>query len=304
MAILQKSTRVEEGIEVLYNTGSEWKNSPNKRISLFGMSGVGKTFLANTLRESKEWFHYSVDYRIGTKYLGEEIVDNFKKEAMKLPVLRQHLLNDSIYISSNITFQNLSPLSEFLGKPGRIDQGGLAFNEYLTRQRKHYFAELNATIDTKLFAQKALEIYGYTNFISDTSGSLCEIVDPDNENDKVLRSLQESTLPVWIKGSDDQTEELHLRFLRSPKPMFYNEKFLKSKWYQYCSELRQEPTQVDPNKFMSYGFRALILHRIPIYSKIAKNWGITVAADELPKLTSHDEFIELIAETIDKKEQK
>ena len=53
---------------MLYNTGLEWKRSSNKRISLFGMSGVGKTFIANILRESKEWFHYSVDYRIGTRY--------------------------------------------------------------------------------------------------------------------------------------------------------------------------------------------------------------------------------------------
>ena len=71
---------------MLYKTGDEWKNSLNKRLSLFGMSGVGKTFIANTLRGTKKWFHYSVDYRIGTKYLGEEILDNFKKEAMKLPV--------------------------------------------------------------------------------------------------------------------------------------------------------------------------------------------------------------------------
>jgi dephospho-CoA kinase len=77
---------------MLYNTGLEWKKSSNKRISLFGMSGVGKTFIANILRESKEWFHYSVDYRIGTRYLGEEIVDNFKKEAMKIPFFKRTLI--------------------------------------------------------------------------------------------------------------------------------------------------------------------------------------------------------------------
>ena len=286
---------------MLYNTGDEWRNSLNKRLSLFGMSGVGKTFIANTLRGTKEWFHYSVDYRIGTKYLGEEILDNFKKEAMKLPVFREHLLNDSIYISSNITFNNLSPLSSFLGKPGSHNSGGMPFEEYLNRQRKHRSAEIAATIDTKLFAKKAREIYGYSHFISDTSGSLCEIVDPENANDKVLKSLQKSTLPVWIKGSEDQAEELHQRFVKSPKPMFYNETFLQKKWGQYCKENNQSPTDVDPDEFMSYGFKALIMHRIPIYSKIAQYWGVTVDASEISKLSSEGDFVELIAESIDKK---
>ena len=84
---------------MLYESGHGLLNSTNKRLSLFGMSGVGKTSLSNTLRETNKWFHYSVDYRIGTRYLGEDIVDNFKKEAMKLTALKDHLLNDSIYIS-------------------------------------------------------------------------------------------------------------------------------------------------------------------------------------------------------------
>lgn len=286
---------------MLYNSGLEWKKSTNKRLSLFGMSGVGKTFIANILRETNEWFHYSVDYRIGTKYLGEEIVDNFKKEAMKLPKLRQHLLNDTIYIASNLTFSNLSPLSGFLGKPGNVNLGGMPFDKYIERQRQHRSAEVAATIDTELFAEKARNIYGYNNFISDTSGSLCEIVDPDDANDRVLKSLQKSTLPVWIRGSDNQAEELHQRFIKSPKPMYYNETFLKQKWSQYCIQINQSPEDIEPDKFMSYGFKALILHRLPIYTKIAKNWGITIEASEVTKVESPNDFIELVSEAIDQK---
>ena len=29
-----------------------------------------------------DWFHYSIDYRIGTRYMGEFIEDSFKREAM------------------------------------------------------------------------------------------------------------------------------------------------------------------------------------------------------------------------------
>jgi hypothetical protein len=286
---------------MLYNTGLEWKKSSNKRISLFGMSGVGKTFIANILRESNEWFHYSVDYRIGTRYLGEEIVDNFKKEAMKIPFLREHLLNDSIYLSSNITFNNLSPLSGFLGKPGNPSSGGIDFNEYVLRQRKHYNAEINATNDTALFSQKSIDIYGYKHFISDTSGSLCEVVNPENSGDKILKALQKNTLPVWVKGSQNQTDQLLERFKKSPKPMFYNERFLKEKWAEYLMVHNENPDEVEPNNFMSYGFNALILRRLPIYEKIATNWGVTLQATDITELTTPDDLIEIIAEAVDKK---
>ena len=40
-------------------------------------------------------------------------------------------MSDSIYIASNITFDNLAPLSTYLGKPGDPAQGGLPFDEYV-----------------------------------------------------------------------------------------------------------------------------------------------------------------------------
>ncbi|MGL6209751.1 MAG: ATPase, partial [Paracoccaceae bacterium] len=96
---------------MIYASGQEFSQSPHKRVLFFGMSGLGKTHLSNMLREAGGWFHYSVDYRIGTRYMGELISDNFKREAMKVPLLRELLMTDSVYISSNITFDNLAPLS-------------------------------------------------------------------------------------------------------------------------------------------------------------------------------------------------
>jgi hypothetical protein len=46
----------------------------------------------------EKWFHYSGDYRIGTKDLGEPILDNIKQQAMEVPFLKDLLLSDSIYI--------------------------------------------------------------------------------------------------------------------------------------------------------------------------------------------------------------
>ena len=112
---------------------NEWKN---KSITLLGMSGVGKTTLANKLPKSK-WFHYSGDYRIGTKYLEEPILDNIKEKAMNVPFLAELLKSDSIYISSNITVENLMPISSFLGKIGDQNKGGLSKDEFLRRQQLH-----------------------------------------------------------------------------------------------------------------------------------------------------------------------
>jgi hypothetical protein len=114
------------------------------------MSGLGKTRLASLMRDQGEWFHYSIDYRIGTAYMGEHITDNLKREAMRCPFLRELLRSDSIYIGSNITFGNLAPLSTFLGKPGDTAKGGLPFEEYMRRQELHRRAEINALLDTPI----------------------------------------------------------------------------------------------------------------------------------------------------------
>jgi hypothetical protein len=157
---------------MIYRNAAEWREAASKRILLFGMSGLGKTHLSDLLRQTGEWFHYSVDYRIGTRYLGEHIVDNFKRVAMRQPLLRELLMSDSIYIASNIRFSNLAPLSTWLGKPGDPEKGGLPFDEYLRRQALHREAEGAALLDTVRFIDRARDLYGYEHFVCDSSGSI------------------------------------------------------------------------------------------------------------------------------------
>ena len=128
---------------------NDWKH---KSITLLGMSGVGKTTLANKLPKSK-WFHYSGDYRIGTKYLEEPILDNIKEKAMDVPFLAELLKSDSIYISSNITVDNLMPISSFLGKIGDRNKGGLSIDEFIKRQQLHMDAEMKAMKDVPDFIE-------------------------------------------------------------------------------------------------------------------------------------------------------
>ena len=141
-------------------TKSEFMRWPHKAVTLLGMSGVGKTRLASALPQS-DWFHYSGDYRIGTKYLAEPILDNIKRQAMQIGFLRDLLRSDSIYIASNVTVDNLAPVATFLGKIGRPDLGGLPLEEFKKRQRLHHEAEIGAMRDVADFIEKAQTIYGY-----------------------------------------------------------------------------------------------------------------------------------------------
>ncbi|MEM9975726.1 MAG: ATPase, partial [Pseudomonadota bacterium] len=52
---------------MIYKSAADWGAAPAKRILLFGMSGLGKTHVSNLLRAGGGWFHYSVEYRIGTR---------------------------------------------------------------------------------------------------------------------------------------------------------------------------------------------------------------------------------------------
>ena len=85
-------TRVHAwGCQMIYQTGADYLAAKSRRVLLFGMSGLGKTHLSNMLRDTLPdqggWFHYSVDYRIGTRYMNEYIADNFKREADRKSVV-------------------------------------------------------------------------------------------------------------------------------------------------------------------------------------------------------------------------
>ena len=281
---------------MIYPSKSDWRGTAQKRVALIGMSGLGKSYLSNILRGSGDWFHYSVDYRIGTHYLGEHIVDNFKQEAMKNPFLAEHLLSDSIYIASNITFENLAPLSRYLGKPGNPDKGGISFEEYMVRQAQHREAEIAATQDSVKFIEKANRIYGYENFICDTSGSICEVTDPENKNDPTLKTLSSNTLIILLKGSASHTEMLIERFNKAPKPMFAREGVMRERWTRYLNEKKLSEREVDPDSFIRWSYAQMLEDRLPRYQAIADNWGITIDADAFQGITTASEFEDVVAD--------
>lgn len=284
---------------MIYQSAEAWRNAPQKRVLFFGMSGLGKTYLSNILRDQGDWFHYSIDYRIGTRYMGEYIADNAKREAMKVPFLRDLLMSDSIHISSNITFENLTPVSSYLGKPGAASKGGLPYAEYTRRQEQFRQAEVKALMDTTYFIERAEALYGYPHFICDTGGSICEWVDPEDPNDPILKTLANNTLLIWLKGDEAHTEELIRRFDRAPKPMSYQPAFLDRVWNEYLSLFQKEEDQVDPDDFIRWTYAQALAHRQPRYAAMAKNWGITLTADEISTVKTAEDFDMLIAKALE-----
>ncbi|CUH39373.1 hypothetical protein JSE7799_02098 [Jannaschia seosinensis] len=283
---------------MIYDTPEDWTGARDPRVTFFGMSGLGKTHLARILRDSGQWFHYSIDYRIGTAYMGEHINDNLKLEAMRVPFLAKLLRSDSIYIGSNITFANLDPLSTYLGQPGDPSQGGLPMEEYVRRQELHVRAEINALLDTPHFIERARDIYGYDRFVCDTGGSICEVVDPEDPADPALRALADHTLMVWIEGSAEHAQTLIDRFSKAPKPMCYRPDFLTSQWREYLDVTGTAPEAVDPNAFARKAYAAAIAERHPRYAAMARNWGVSVTAEEVASCRDAADVIAMVAAAI------
>ena len=285
---------------MIYATPDDWLNAPAKRVLFYGMSGLGKTHLSNMLRAGGDWFHYSIDYRIGTRYMGEFITDNAKAEAMKVPFLRDLLMSDSIYIGSNITFNNLTPVSTYLGKPGDPAQGGMAIDEYRRRQDQFRGAEESALADTAYFIERATRLYGYPNFICDTGGSICEWVEGDDPNDPLLTELASHCLLIRLEGNEAHTQELIRRFDRAPKPMCYQPEFLDRAWTEYLSETGETKERVNPDSFIRWTYARALAHRKPRYEAMAK-WGVSVTADEVMGIHSLQDFETLVARALERR---
>jgi hypothetical protein len=268
-----------------------WKN---RKVTLLGMSGVGKTYLSTLLRGSN-WFHYSGDYRIGTRYLEESIMDLIKQQAMQVPFLRDLLRRDWIFIRNKIRVDDLGPVLSFVGKLGNPERGGVALNEFSRRQAEYRDAEIAAMRDVPAFIRKAQEIYGYRHFVNDVGGSLCELDEPS-----VIDLLVEHTLILYIQVTDQEEEQKLIERAQSdPKPLYYRPAFLKEQLSVYLEENNLGyAAEMDPDAFTRWVFPRLFHSRIPRYEAIAKPYGYTVTSREVAQVRDEADFLELLETAI------
>ena len=270
-----------------------WKH---KNITLLGMSGVGKTYISNTLRRD-HWFHYSGDYRIGTRYLDELILDLVKQQAMQQPFLRDLLRKDWIYIRNNIKVDDLGPVLSFVGKLGNPELGGVPLAEFIQRQARYREAEIAAMHDVPAFLRKAGEVYGYQHFVNDVGGSLCELDDP-----AVIDLLVKHTLILYIQVTDQEEEQkLIHRAQSAPKPLYYRPEFLQQELQSYLQENGLDyAAQMDPDEFTRWVFPRLFHSRIPRYEAIAKPHGYTVTSREIAEVKNEADFLSLLEIAIER----
>jgi len=273
---------------------AEFRAWPHKKITLLGMSGVGKTWLSSLLR-THDWFHYSADYRIGKRYLDEPILDLIKQQAMQVPFLRDLLRRDWIDIKNNIKVDDLGPVLSFVGKPGNPAQGGIPFAEFSRRQALYRAAEIAATHDVPEFVRKAQDIYGYAHFVNDAAGSLCELDDP-----AVIDLLIEHTLILYIQVTTPEEEvELIRRAQADPKPLYFRPAFLAEHVPAYLREHGlSDIAQADPNDFIRWIFPHLFHARMPRYAAIARPHGYTVTSAEVAAVRNEQDFLALLERAI------
>lgn len=264
----------------------DWEH---KAITLLGMSGVGKTRLARILRR-RDWFHYSGDYRIGTRYLDEHILDDVKEQAMGSPLLQDLLRSDSIHIANNITVDNLRPLSTFLGKVGNPELGGIGLTEFKRRQRLHRDAEIAAMLDVPDFIRRARVIYGYKCFVNDAGGSLCELDAPE-----VLETLARHTVILYIHATEEDERELIRRAEADPKPLYFREDFLDVQLARFLAERGLEfAAQIPPDDFARWVFPRLFRARVPRYQAIARENGYIVTSAQVARVETEAQFLSLV----------
>jgi hypothetical protein len=266
----------------------------NKKVTLLGMSGVGKTYLS-TLLCGDNWFHYSGDYRIGTRYLDEPILDIIKQQAMQVPFLHDLLRRDWIYIRNNIKVDDLGSVLSFVGKLGDPEQGGVALEDFVHRQAQYREAEIAAMHDVPEFIRKSQEIYGYPHFVNDVGGSLCELDEPS-----VIDLLVTHTLILYIQVTDKEEEQKLIERAQSdPKPLYYRPNFLKQQLEIYLEENTMSyAAEMDPDEFTRWIFPRLFHSRIPRYEAIAAPHGYTVTSREVSEVRDEADFLQLLETVI------
>ena len=276
-------------------TRREFQDWEGKCVTLIGMAGVGKTRVASMLEEH-EWFHYSADYRIGTRYLGEPILDNIKQEAMRIPFLRDLLRSDSIYISNNITVDNLDPVTSFLGKLGNPEGGGLALGEFRRRQALYRKALISAMEDVPEFIRKAREVYGYRHFVNDTAGGICEIDRPE-----MIDLLAKHTLIHYVRPTPEEERKLLRSVEEDLRPLCYRDEFLDEQLAAYMRETGLPYVAlIEPEQLYHWILPRLYSERARRYERIASGGGYTVTMAELEEARDEQGFLDLVERAIDR----
>ena len=256
-------------------TVPEFNEIERKVITLMGMSGVGKTYLSGVLA-ADGWYHYSCDYEIGTRFLGDEIAKTLGTENV-------------------ITREDISQLSDYVGRLGDTTKGGLPLDEFRRRQNAYLAAECESLARLPRSVEKAHE-KGHTHVVNDSTGSMCEI------DDKILLDMvDENSLIVYIKASPEEEKAVLERARSYPKPLFYSPERFDYWLNEYLEEKGlSDAGEMEPDDFSRWVFPRLFENRLPKYQFIADKYGVTIPSEAFRGVSNEDDFLRVVVEGLSK----
>ena len=115
---------------------------------------------------------------------------------------------------------------------------------------------------------------------------------------EIAKTLSRNFLIICLEAPDSIYQVLIDRFLDRPKPMYYEENFLRSLWQTFKIGSTGTEDKINPDDFMIFGFKALIERRKAIYDMIAKNWGIRLNFERLRNVKTAADLMEAIQSEI------
>lgn len=244
----------------------DFLRAPTKAITLLGMSGVGKTHFS-TMLEQVGWTRYSCDYEIGNVYLKDRLGSVLDRP------------------------DDIGALSAFIGKLGNPEKGGLPYEIFLERQKFYYDAECQA-IGAATAKCEATGKTGAQNFVHDSTGSLCEIMD-----DQLIARLGQASVFVYFRAGEKEEKQVLERAQIYPKPLFFPPLLFPAWVKEFMNDRRiEEINLIDPDEFSRWVFPKLFYSRLPKYQKLADAYGVTIPCSDLYNVRDEQDFIALIAQ--------
>jgi hypothetical protein len=164
----------------------------------------------------------------------------------------------------------------FSASPGDTAKGGLPFEEYMRRQDLHRRAEINALLDTPSFISARATSTAIPTWSCDTGGSICEVVDPEDPEDEVLRTLS-PPIRCWSGSKARRRIRPSWSVASMPRPSrcITSPDFLLRLWQEYLDTHGLAPDAVDPDAFVRFAYARALAHRAPLYAAMARNWGVS-----------------------------
>ena len=267
-----------------YVSGQAFLKDPAKVVVFIGPSGAGKTHGAIQLASGGGWFHDSVDFRIWSQYLADELTAH-----------HQSVTGD--YDSAPfISVDDLSATAQYMGMLGNPELGGTSLGEFIQRMNNYAEAERSAMLDLPAIITQAEN----DHVVVDTSGSVCHMPNLCDPDDPVLAVMEQAGLVVYLKPTYMHMAELIRRATADPKPIYYPEGFLQRELPRLLSaHSATSVEELSPADVGRWLYPTLIHSRLPDYRAIAnRTGGITIPMSEFNQANSAPEVLACIARAI------